>query len=150
LQYRVRAPGEGWQEVSERVRIELVPGRYGGSRPYFICPGIVNRGLCARRVVKLYGAGRYFLCRHCYRLTYESRREGKWDRLLRRADKVRLRLGGTARRRLSRFPDRPKGMWHRTYERLRQQVFEAELTADDAFDAWATNLLPRVEKRRSP
>jgi hypothetical protein len=53
LQYRVRAPGEGWQEVSERVRVELVPGRYGGSRPYFICPGIVNRGLCARRVVKL-------------------------------------------------------------------------------------------------
>jgi hypothetical protein len=150
LRYRVRAPGEDWQDVSERVRIEHVPGRCGGARPYFICPGILNGILCGRRVAKLYGAGRYFLCRHCYRLTYESQREGKWDRLLRRADKIRVHLGGTAGRRLSPFPDRPKGMWRRTYQRLRQQVFEAELTADDAFDAWATELLERLEKRKSP
>src|SRR4051794_25517012 len=64
LNYRVRAPGEDWQDVFEAVPIVRVPGRYGGARPYFICPGIVNGKACGRRVVKLYGAGQYFLCRH--------------------------------------------------------------------------------------
>jgi hypothetical protein len=38
---------------------------FGGARPYFICPGLANGVTCRRRVAKLYGAGRYFLCRHC-------------------------------------------------------------------------------------
>jgi hypothetical protein len=39
-------------------------------RPYFVCPGVVNGTACGRRVAKLYGPGRYFVCRHCYRLAY--------------------------------------------------------------------------------
>jgi hypothetical protein len=39
-------------------------------------------------------------------------------------------------------------MWQRTYERLRQRAVEAELTADDAFDAWATKLLDRTEQNK--
>src|SRR4051794_40044772 len=38
LNYRVRASDEEWQDVSETIRIVRVPGRYGGERPYFICP----------------------------------------------------------------------------------------------------------------
>jgi hypothetical protein len=147
LNYRVRASDEEWQDVSETIWIVRVPGRYGGERPYFICPGVVNGIVCCRRVVKLYGGGRYFLCRHCYRLTYPSQREGEWDRLIRRANKIRARLGG-APGLASRFPPRPKGMWQRTYERLRQRAVEAELTADDAFDAWATKLLNRTEQNK--
>jgi hypothetical protein len=39
-------------------------------------------------------------------------------------------------------------MWQRTYERLRQRAVEAELMADDAFDAWATKLLERTKQNK--
>ena len=94
LSYRVRIVGGDWEDVEETVRIVRVPCRFGGTRPYFICPGVVNGIPCGRRVVKLHGPGRYFLCRHCYRLAHTSQCEGEWDRALRRANKIRMRLGG--------------------------------------------------------
>src|SRR5580698_6693674 len=72
LTYRVRIGGE-WEDVDETVRIVRMPCRFGGARPYFVCPGVVNGTACGRRVAKLYGPGRYFLCRHCYRLAYAAR-----------------------------------------------------------------------------
>jgi hypothetical protein len=65
----------------------------------------------------LYGPGKYFLCRHCYDLSYESQREDKGHRALRRAQKIRQRLGGNANM-MEPFTDRPKGMHHDTYLRL--------------------------------
>lgn len=147
LSYRVRVRGGEWEEVDETVRIVRVPCRLGGVRPYLICPRIANGVACGRRVAKLHGSGRYFLCRHCYRLAYASQGEGAWDRALRRADKVRVRLGGdpgTA----APFPKRPKGMWRRTYERLRERAFEAETLADEAFEARAEQSLARIETTR--
>ncbi len=79
--------------MHETVGIVRVPCRLGGSRPYFLCPGVVNGIVCGRRVAKLYGAGHYFLCRHCYGLTYSSQSENDYDRKLRRANKFRTRLG---------------------------------------------------------
>ncbi len=67
LEYRSRSGGE-WQEVSESVLIEWTPCTYGGERSWFRCPGAVNGRTCGRRVAILYGAGKYFLCRHCYEL----------------------------------------------------------------------------------
>jgi hypothetical protein len=72
LSYRVRIGGVEWEDVEETVRIVRVPCRFGGSRAYFICPGFVNGIACGRRVAKLHGPGRYFLCRHCYRLAHGS------------------------------------------------------------------------------
>ena len=94
LSYRVRIGGGEWEDVEETVRIVRVPCRFGGARPYFICPGVVNGIACGRRVAKLHGPGRYFLCRHCYRLAHASQSESGWDRALRRANKIRQRLGG--------------------------------------------------------
>ena len=108
LSYRVRRNGEEWQDVEQSTPIVWMPCRFGGARPYFVCPGVVNEIACGRRVAKLYGAGTYFLCRHCYRLAYASQREDRYDRALRQADNIRLRLGGESGT-ASAFPPRPKG-----------------------------------------
>jgi hypothetical protein len=148
LAYRVRIGGGDWEDVAESVRIVRVTCRYGGTRPYFECPSVVNGKACGRRVAKLYGHGRYFLCRHCYRLAYSSQSEGGLDRALRRANAIRQRLSadpGTD----APFPPKPKGMWRRTYERLREQVFDAEMRADEAFslqadDCWPGSTIPNA------
>ena len=152
LAYRVRIAGGEWQDVEEAVRIVRVPCRLGGARSYFICPGVVNGVACGRRVAKLHGPGRYFLCRHCYRLAHASQSEGGWDRALRRANKIRQRLGGDPGM-AAPFPKKPKGMWRRTYERLREQAFEAEMLADEAFAISAERLLARIDnpkRKRTP
>jgi len=145
LSYRVRSPGSEWQDVDETVRIIRKHCRFGGTRPYFICPGVLSGLSCARRVAKLYGAGRYFVCRHCYRLSYASQSEGEWDRAVRRAGKIQQRLGGEPYAR-DMFPKRPKGMWRRTYERLRQRALMTEMLADEAFERQAERLLARIPK----
>jgi hypothetical protein len=58
-------------------------GRRFRGRLDFICPGIANAVACCQRVTKLYGAGIYFLCRHCYRLGYASHREDRYHCALR-------------------------------------------------------------------
>jgi hypothetical protein len=113
LTYRVRVGNEDWADVAETVRIVRTACRFGGARPYFICPGVVNGIACGRRVAKLHGPARYFLCRHCYRLAHASQSEDKMDRTLRRANKIRQRLGGDPGM-AEPFPPRPKGMWRRT------------------------------------
>jgi hypothetical protein len=143
LSYRVRIGGGAWADVAERVRIVHSTCRLGGVRPYFICPGVVNGVACERRVKKLYGQGRYFLCRHCYRLAYASQREGAWDRALRRANKIRQRLGGDPGM-AAPFPQKPKVMRHRTYERLREQAIKAEMLPEEAYEIQADRLLARI------
>src|SRR5215469_15278148 len=130
LSYRVRPAGGEWRDVEQPTQIIWMPCRFGGTRPYFVCPGIFNGIGCGRRVAKLYNAGTYFLCRHCYRLAYPSQRENRYDRALRRANKFHMRLGwepGSA----STFPARPKGMHRRTYERLQSAVVNAEILAEE-------------------
>jgi hypothetical protein len=147
LSYRVRIDGGDWEDVDETVRIVRVPCRFGSSRPYFICPGVVNGMTCGRRVGKLHAPGRYFLCRHCYRLAHASQSERAWERALRRSNKIRLRLGADPGMDAP-FPLKPKRMWRRTYERLRGQAFDAEKRADEAFGLPAERLLSRIDSSK--
>jgi hypothetical protein len=108
-----RAANAEGERVCEVVELGWTPCNFGGERPWFLCPGI----RCGRRVAVLHAAGRYFLCRNCYGLSYESQREDRARRALRRAQKIRERLGGSANM-LEPFPKKPKGMHWRTYEQL--------------------------------
>ena len=147
LTYHYRRGGGEWEDIEEPVPLAWQPCRFGGRRPYFICPGVVNGTACLRRVLKLYGTGKYFLCRHCYRLSYGSQGEDRFDRAMRRANRIRRRLGGepgTA----APFPERPKGMHQRTYDRLMAQVLEAEELADERLYLAVERLLKRDDRLR--
>ena len=145
LTYRLRVGGGDWQDIAESVRIVRVACRYGGTRPYFECPGVVNGRTCGRRVSKLYGHGRYFLCRHCYRLVYASQSEGELDRALRRANTIKQRLGGEPGLAYP-FPRRPRGMWRRTYDRLHEETFEIEMRAEEAIDLRLVKVAARIDR----
>jgi hypothetical protein len=92
---------------------------------------------------------RYFFCRHCHQLAYTSQREGSFDRAPWRAIKIRQRLGGDLCTDMP-FPPKPKGMWRRTYERLREQGMEADRLANEAFVTRAGWLLERLDKPKRP
>jgi hypothetical protein len=94
--------------------------------------GVVNGRPCGRTVVKLYADGAYFLCRHCYRLTYPCQRERTLDRTIRRADRIRMKLGGEPGM-LNPFPSKPKGMHWATYDRLYDEGHAAAATASGLF-----------------
>ena len=73
LSYRHRRGlGGEWKDVKDPVSLEWTPCNFGGERPWFVCPGVVNGKRCGRRVAILYGPRKYFLRRHCYDLRYES------------------------------------------------------------------------------
>ncbi|MGA8691831.1 MAG: hypothetical protein WB662_18495 [Methyloceanibacter sp.] len=119
LKYRSRSYGEDWSDVEQRVAIEWTPCPFGGERPWFVCSVQSNGIYCGRRVTKLYGLGRLFACRHCYRLAYSSQQVSAHQRGLWKSQKIRMRLGGDPSM-LEDLPDKPKGMHRRTYDRLRR------------------------------
>jgi len=119
LAYRHRPRGESeWQDVEQAVFMEHTPCTYGGTRPWWLCPS------CSRRVAVLYGTGKLYACRHCYKLAYASQVENAYDRARRQAQKIRILLGGTGNM-MEQFPSKPKRMRWTTYWRL--------LAAHDAF-----------------
>jgi hypothetical protein len=124
ISYRVKADclilnyRWGWEDVQETVMFDWTACNYGGKRAWFLCPG------CNRRVAVLYGAGRYFLCRHCYNLTYASQQVQRYERLMMKARAIRESLGGSINLSLP-FPEKPKGMHWGTYQRLREEAEQA-------------------------
>lgn len=134
LKYSCASFWHGKEDIDYLVPIIRRPCRFGGSRPYFKCPGVKNGRYCGRKVAKLYG-GRYFLCRHCLNLAYRSQSEEPRDRLLRKANKKRMALGGEPGTE-EMLPKRPKGMWNRTYEREIEAILKAEDLADAHLDTW--------------
>lgn len=111
LDYRWREWGTEWEDVSERVLLTSTSCTYGGQRRWFICP---------------------HCCRYCHNLAYESQREDRCGRLLRKVQSIRSRLGGSTYL-ADPFPPKPKGMHGTTYRRLQREAEEAECKADVYF-----------------
>ena len=137
--------GEDWEPVTLPVKITYVDCNFGGHRPFYLCPGIINGKHCGRRVGKLFAGGRYFLCRHCYQIAYASQSEPRYDRMLRRANKLRMALGGepgTA----NWIAQKPKGMWQRTYHRKRCEIEWCEDQANVAFVEKFAHMLSKEDR----
>ncbi len=112
LDYSSRSSGDEWRAMEYPVRLAWTGCALGGRRAWFLCPA---EG-CGRRVAILFG-GSVFACRHCHKLVYACQRETTDDRALRRAGRIRNRLGWPAGI-ANPDGDKPKGMHWRTFERL--------------------------------
>lgn len=136
LIYRIRQRGEDWEDVKETVYLSRTSCNYGGNRPWFICPGVKNGRYCGRRVAILYLADKYFLCRHCYGLSYSSQNETELDRMNRKVRKIRQRLS-------EKIWLKPKRMHQATFDELRHRLIEAEQRADELFCLGAAKIMMR-------
>jgi len=133
------------QEIEQHVVLSSVPAAFGGSRTYFLCPGAE----CGRRTSILYFARGSFRCRRCHDLAYESQREDVRQRARRRAHKLRARLGWPQQRAFAPpIVVKPKGMWSRTFERLRGYAIAAESVATAAQVAHWARILSRLDRRQ--
>ena len=80
----------------------------------------------------LYGAGKFFFCRNCYNLTYDSSNASPIQRIFDKAEKLRKRLGAASEGFMDIIPQRPKGMHHKTYNRMKTEIYRLEEIGDMA------------------
>jgi len=106
--------------------IELVttPQPFGGRRWWFICP---RTGVRAAKL-HLPDGGFTFASRRAYRLAYACQREPAHDRALRRAFKLRAKLGADGG--IGDYILKPKWMRWPTYDRKLEEVAAAEEVVD--------------------
>jgi len=137
-------------KVFEWVRLDFTPCGWGGERSWFLCPR------CEKRAGNLYveydkeKKEPAIACRRCLDLRYQSQREDLIGRRATRAKRIRQHLGGFLSASLdSPFPDRPKGMHRRTYERLAEEAIEAQNAVFAGLGARVATIRETMEKRRS-
>jgi hypothetical protein len=65
------------KDFDYKVPIVETPCHLGGTRYWFKCSLYKSGQYCGRRVGVLYKDGDWFGCRHCYNLTYSSRKANK-------------------------------------------------------------------------
>lgn len=73
--FRIRYWWNNSESVCTSIRLQTTQPHFGGQRWWLTCPMSVGGTPCNRRVGKLYLKGRYFGCRFCHELTYQSCRE---------------------------------------------------------------------------
>jgi hypothetical protein len=120
LSYKQKSNGDEWVPIEQFVRFAYTDCNYGGQRVWLLCCG------CNKRVGILYGASKYFLCRHCYNLGYQSQREDYYDRQITKSNNIKQKLGGEPG--ICNFmPHKPKGMHWKTYSRLYKEVMRGKI-----------------------
>jgi hypothetical protein len=135
------------EDATEIIPIVQVPIPHGGSRLYFICPGIGAAG-CGQRANKLYLTQRHrFLCRHCSGLVYASQYETPAAKAVRHANEAWWRLDSAM---TAEAAGRAIPMPEPVYERLIEEAMAAEAQATEAQAARLQRLVAWLEKRRGP
>jgi len=115
------------QNVNKKIGMEWVPCRFGGARPWFVCP------CCGQRAALLYLRWARFGCRGCQQVAYASQSEDEMNRMWRKQSKIEARLGD--------HWNRPKGMRQQTYKRLFEAAVDCEERREQAFAELALRLL---------
>lgn len=115
------------------VRLTRTECNYGGDRIWFQCP---CRG-CSRRVAIIYLTNGTWGCRHCARLTYASQCDDAIGRTWRKQAKIERRLSDGGGNEWAK----PKGMHQKTFDRLREVIFDMESRRDAALYAFAQRYL---------
>jgi len=107
----------------ERIVTTWTDMHFGGRRQWFLCPS------CDRRCAVIYkiGGGSLWGCRVCMDGRYASEHKSPQARRLQKAFKLRERLGQMEGNLHLPFPERPRHMHHRTYERIRAEAKALEL-----------------------
>lgn len=125
----------GWGQTAYRFELVATRQPFGGARRWVRCGG------CARRCAVVFLARSGWRCRSCVGAVYPVTREGFSDRALRRARRVRERLGMGPN--LCVPLEKPPGMhWH-TFVRLA----EREYAAAGVVFGWTGRILDRLEKK---
>jgi len=75
LNYTHTTYGGEKSDLDYKVQVTSTPCFFGGKRYWFICPLVRNGLPCQRRVGVLYGAGKYYGCRRCHDLAYQSQQQ---------------------------------------------------------------------------
>ena len=153
LEYTIEPQTGDNYEGEHPVGLEYTECNFGGVRPWFRCPGVVDGTECKRRVRKLYLpiGGWYWLCRECYDLGYQSSRasgtplkeaELRYRRAFAKADKDNRRPHPNGE---PYFPERPKGMHRDTFEELLDDVTEAHREWDDRSYERLREIVDRID-----
>jgi hypothetical protein len=124
LSYRQSRGGGEWQERKQHIRLVYTVPPYGGRRWWMICP------VKGDRVGKLYlpNGGDIFAGRKAWRLGYRSQRVASRDKVFERLFSLQRKLGSDSGWQAGLR--RPKGMWHRTFERHFERYLDLERACD--------------------
>ena len=120
------------------IQLVTTPQPFGGRRWWFVCP---RTGRLAAKLYLPNGAFT-FAARQAYRLAYRSQREAPHDRALRRAFKLRGKLGADGD--IGDYVPKPKWMRWPTYDRKLEEIFAAE----EVVDAHLLGFVQKLERLR--
>ncbi len=138
LNYK-RGSGSDKEIVEQVIQLIFTKPHYGGKRWWMVCP---FRGI---RVGKLYlpGGGDRFASRKAWQLGYHSQRITHRDRPFEKLFRLQKKLGSNQG--WEAGLGRPKGMWHRTYDRH----FERYLELDEQCSIEMIGVISRLTGRIS-
>jgi hypothetical protein len=109
------------RDTMQRVRVSWTRCYLGGWRPWMHCP------YCERRVAKLLKGMGGYCCRACIgNPLYACQAKSSHGRRHFGICKIRLQLNGKASL-LEPFPERPRGMHRKRYERMKARALNLEM-----------------------
>lgn len=143
VELRYKANGES---VTQRIAYVFTRTNFTGRRRRFACPR------CGRTCDVLYGGIRFY-CRICWRLTYGSQYSSWRERARSKSEKIRTKLGQPgfiAVNDPEGFPDKPKWMRWRTYDRLQAEDERLMDVYEDGVNRMILGFLRRHGKGGDP